>query len=130
VADLLQKEKGISIEVIDPRTLEPFDIETVVASVKKTKRVVIVDEDTMRCGPTAEIGMQIMEKAFDYLDAPIKRVAAANFPIAAAYLEQFVLPQPQQIADAIAEVLGIEGLDLRGSVTAKSRIEVERETRK
>jgi pyruvate dehydrogenase E1 component beta subunit len=122
VADLLQKERDISTEVIDPRTLEPLDIETIVASVKKTKHVVIVDEDTMRCGPGAEIGMQIVEKAFDFLDAPIKRVAAANFPIPGAYLEQFVLPQPQQIADGITEVLGIkEGLDLKGRVVTKGR---------
>jgi pyruvate dehydrogenase E1 component beta subunit len=121
VADLLQKEKGINLEVIDPRTLEPLDMETVIASVKKTKHVVIIDEDTLRCGPGAEIGMQIMETAFDYLDAPIKRVGAKNFPIAAGYLEQFILPQPQEMADAIGEVLGVkERLDLMDRVKPKS----------
>ncbi len=105
-ADL--SEKGISVEVVDPRTLEPFDIETIVASVKKTKRVVIVDEDTLRCGVTAEIATQIMEKAFDYLDAPIQRVAAANLPIPGYEMEPYVLPQPQNIADAIRSVLGIK----------------------
>lgn len=120
VADFLQKAKGISMQVIDPRTLEPLDIDAIVASVKKTKRVVIVDEDTLRCGVGAEIGMQIIENAFDYLDAPIKRVGAANFPIAGGTLEQYILPQPQDIADAIAEVLGIEGgLDLMGKIKAK-----------
>jgi len=118
--NVLEKEKDISIEVIDPRTLEPLDIGTIVSSVKKTKHVVIVDEDTMRCGPAGEIGMQIMENAFDYLDAPIKRVAAANFPIAGALMEQYILPQPQQIADGIGEVLGTkERLDLMGKVVAK-----------
>jgi pyruvate/2-oxoglutarate/acetoin dehydrogenase E1 component len=108
VADQLQ-EKGISVEVIDPRTLEPFDIETIVASVKNTKRVVIVDEDTLRCGVTGEIAAQIMEKAFDYLDAPIHRVAAANLPIPGnIFLEEYVLPQPKKIADAIRTVLGIK----------------------
>jgi pyruvate dehydrogenase E1 component beta subunit len=107
VANQLQ-EKGISIEVIDPRTLEPLDIDSIVASVRKTKRVVIVDEDTLRCGVGAEIGMQIMEKAFDDLDAPIQRVAAANLPIPGGLLERYVLPQPQGIADAIRAVLGIK----------------------
>ena len=105
VADQLQKEKGISVEVVDPRTLEPLDINTIVASVKKTKRVVIVDEDTLRCGVTGEIGMQIMENAFDYLDAPIWRVAAANLPIAGGFMEKYVLPQPMDIATAIERVL-------------------------
>jgi len=103
IADQLQ-EKGISIEVVDLRTLEPLDIDTVVASVKKTRRVVIVDEDVSRCGVTSEIGMQIMERAFDYLDAPVQRVAAANLPIPAGVLEQYVLPQPQDIVQAIAQI--------------------------
>jgi pyruvate/2-oxoglutarate/acetoin dehydrogenase E1 component len=95
----------VSIEVVDPRTLEPLDIDTIVESVKKTGRVVIVDEDTRRCGVTAEIGMQIMENAFDSLDAPIQRVAAANLPIAGAYMEQYVLPQPKDIVAAIEAVI-------------------------
>jgi len=94
----------VSIEVVDPRTLEPLDIDTIVKSVVKTGRVVIVDEDTKRCGVGAEIGMQIMENAFDSLDAPIKRVAAANLPIAGAYVEQYVLPQTKDIVAAIEAV--------------------------
>jgi pyruvate dehydrogenase E1 component beta subunit len=97
-------EGKISVEVVDPRTLEPFDIDTIVKSVQKTGRVVIVDEDTKRCGVTAEIAMQIMEKAFDSLDAPIQRVAAANYPIAGAYMEQYVLPGPKDILAAIETV--------------------------
>jgi pyruvate/2-oxoglutarate/acetoin dehydrogenase E1 component len=107
VANQLQ-EKGISVEVIDPRTLEPLDIETIVASVKKTKRAVIVDEDTLRCGVTGEIVAQIMEKVFDYLDAPIQRVASANLPMPSLFMEKYVLPQPQKIADAIRAVLAIK----------------------
>jgi pyruvate/2-oxoglutarate/acetoin dehydrogenase E1 component len=107
VADQLQ-DRGISVEIVDPRTLEPLDIDTIMNSVKKTKRMVIVDEDTLRCGVTGEIGMQIMENAFDYLDAPIQRVAAANFPVPGGVMEQFVLPQPQNIADAIGTVMGIK----------------------
>jgi pyruvate/2-oxoglutarate/acetoin dehydrogenase E1 component len=107
VANQLE-ERNINIEVVDPRTLEPLDIDTIVASVKKTKRAVIVDEDTLRCGVTGEIGMQVVEKAFDYLDAPIQRVAAANLPIPGGFFERYVLPQPQNIADAIAKALGLK----------------------
>jgi len=99
-------EGKVSVEVVDPRTLEPLDIDTIVNSVKKTGRVVIVDEDTKRCGVGAEIGMQIMENAFDSLDAPIQRVAAANLPIAGGYMEQYVLPQPKDILAAIEAVTG------------------------
>jgi len=100
--------KGISVEVVDPRTLEPLDIDTIVASVRKTRRAVVVDEDTSRCGVAGEIAMQIMERAYESLDAPIKRVAAANIPIPAGDLEQYVLPQPQNIADSIGAVLEIQ----------------------
>jgi len=99
-------EGKVSIEVVDPRTLEPLDIDTIIDSVKKTGRVVIVDEDTRRCGVSSEIGMQIMEKAFDSLDAPIQRVGAADLPIAGGLMEQYVLPQPKDIVDAIEAVTG------------------------
>jgi pyruvate dehydrogenase E1 component beta subunit len=122
LADFYQEEKGGSIEVIDPRTLEPLDMVTIINSVRKTGRVIIVDEDTLRCGPGAEIGMRIMEEAFDSLDAPVKRIGAANVPIAAAYLEQFILPQPQQISDAMAELLGIrDALDVRDRMMTTGR---------
>lgn len=98
-------EDRVSVEVIDPMTLEPLDIDTIVESVKKTGRAVIVDEDTSRCGVASEIAMQIMENAFDYLDAPIKRVAALNYPIPGGYLEDYVLPQPQDIVKAIEAVM-------------------------
>lgn len=95
----------VSVEVVDPRTLEPLDIDTIIDSVKKTGRVVIVDEDTKRCSVSAEIGMQIMEKSFDSLDAPIQRVGAANMPIAGGYMEQYVLPQPKDIVAAVQAVM-------------------------
>jgi pyruvate dehydrogenase E1 component beta subunit len=102
-----QAEKaGISAEVIDLRSLEPLDMETVVASIKKTGRAIVVDEDVTRCGATGEIGMQIMERAFNYLKAPVRRVAALNYPVPAGTLEQEVLPRPQRIAEAMV-------LDLR-----------------
>ena len=99
VADEM-KDK-VSIEIIDPRTLEPLDIGTIIESVKKTGRVIVVDEDTSRCGVAAEIGFQVMEQAFDYLDAPVQRVATKNYPIPGGYLEDAVLPQPQDIVNAI-----------------------------
>jgi acetoin:2,6-dichlorophenolindophenol oxidoreductase subunit beta len=104
VADQL-KDK-ISIEVIDPRSLEPLDIDTIIKSVEKTGRAVVVDEDTSRCGVACEIAMQIVEKAFDFLDAPVQRVAAKNYPIPPGAMERFVLPQVDQIAAAVQSVMG------------------------
>jgi len=101
-----QLEGKISVEVVDPRTLEPLDIDTIVESVKKTGRAVVADEDTERCGVTGEIIAQIMERAFDYLDAPIKRVAAANMPIPAGFMEPHVLPQAKDVQAAIEAVMG------------------------
>jgi acetoin:2,6-dichlorophenolindophenol oxidoreductase subunit beta len=94
----------ISVEVVDPRTLEPLDLETILKSVRKTNRVVIVDEDTKRCGTAAELATQIMEKGFDYLDAPVQRVCAANMPIPGGSLEPYALPDVRQIVAAIETV--------------------------
>ncbi|MFC1895290.1 alpha-ketoacid dehydrogenase subunit beta [Thermodesulfobacteriota bacterium] len=99
-------EGKVSVEVIDPRSLEPLDIDTIVESVKKTGRAVVIDEDTKRCGAAGEIAMQIIENAFDYLDAPVQRVAAANYPIPAGFLEDAVLPQTKDIKAAIEAVMG------------------------
>lgn len=102
-ADKLKGE--ISVEVIDPRTLEPFDLDSVLASVSKTGRAVIVDEDTSRCGFAGELMAQIMENAFDDLDAPVQRVCALNYPIAAGPLEKYLLPQIDQVVAAIRETV-------------------------
>jgi len=99
-------EGEISVEVVDPRTLSPLDIDTIVKSVKKTGRVVIVDEDVKMCGPAAEIATQIMEEAFDSLKVPIKRVAAKHMPIPGGPLEKYAIPQPEEIAAAIKAVAG------------------------
>jgi len=99
-------EGEISVEVVDPRTLLPLDIDTIVKSVRKTGRVVIADEDVEMCGPAAEIATQIMEKASDSLKAPIKRVAAKNMPIPGGPLEEHAIPQPDDIAAAIKAVAG------------------------
>ena len=96
---------GVSCEVIDPRTIRPMDIETIVNSVKKTNRVVIAEESHPFCGVAAEIGSQIMERAFDYLDAPVRRVSGVDVPMPyAKNLEDLVVPNVRQIVQAVREV--------------------------
>jgi pyruvate dehydrogenase E1 component beta subunit len=102
VADQLKGK--IDVEVIDPRTLEPLDIETILKSVEKTGHLVVVDEDTERCGFAGELCAQVVDRGFDLLDAPIKRVCAKNFPIPGGYMEPFVIPQPEWIQKAIEDV--------------------------
>jgi pyruvate dehydrogenase E1 component beta subunit len=97
---------GIDGEVIDPRTLVPFDTETVIESVKKTNRVVIVHEAHKRAGPGAEIAAMLAEQAIGYLDAPIVRVATKNVPF--PYhpdLEQFILPTVDDVVTAVSGVV-------------------------
>jgi pyruvate dehydrogenase E1 component beta subunit len=103
-AEELEKE-GINCEVIDPRTIRPLDIETIVESVKKTNRVVIAEESHPFCGVAAEISAEIHERAFDYLDAPVKRVSGADVPMPyAKNLEQLAIPDVQQLIAAVKEV--------------------------
>lgn len=92
--------EGISVEVVDPRTLVPLDKETIIASVRKTSRVVIVHEAHKRLGPGAEIAAVIAEEAIGYLDGPIVRVAARNVPLPySPELENYVLPQTADIVE-------------------------------
>jgi pyruvate dehydrogenase E1 component beta subunit len=103
-ADALAAE-GISAEVIDLRTLRPLDIETIVESVKKTNRLVSVEEGWAYAGIGAEIAAQIMEQAFDWLDAPPARVAGKDVPMPyAANLEHMTLPQPDDVVAAAKAV--------------------------
>ncbi|MBC7928977.1 MAG: pyruvate dehydrogenase complex E1 component subunit beta [Rubrivivax sp.] len=103
-AEELEKQ-GVSVEVIDPRTIRPLDIETIIKSVKKTNRVVIAEESHPFCGVAAEISAQIMERAFDYLDAPVVRVSAADAPMPyAKNLERLALPDVERIVKAVREV--------------------------
>ncbi|MGY9062872.1 MAG: pyruvate dehydrogenase complex E1 component subunit beta [Rhodospirillales bacterium] len=103
-AELLSKE-GIEAEVINLRSLRPLDMETVITSVKKTNRLVNVEESWPTCGIGAEIAAQIMEHAFDYLDAPVGRVSCEVVPMPyAANLEQLALPKPPQIVEAVKTV--------------------------
>jgi len=98
------EEEGISVEIIDPRTLVPFDKETAINSVRKTGRLVIVEEDTKRGGWGAEVAATIAEEAIDYLDAPIKRVSTMDTPIPAPPLERCVLPDEERIVKAVKEL--------------------------
>jgi len=104
-AEELAKE-GIEAEVIDLRTVRPMDIETVIRSVQKTNRCVAVEEGFPQSGVTAEIGMRIMEAAFDYLDAPVARVTGKDVPMPyAANLEKLALPNVGEVVQAAKAVL-------------------------
>ncbi len=106
VAESLAAE-GIGVEVVDPRTLLPLDEETILASVKKTHRLVVVHEAVKFAGPGGEIAAMVAEKAFDYLDAPILRVAAPFSPVPfSPPLEQAFIPSEERIAQAVREVVG------------------------
>jgi len=104
-AQELEKE-GVNAEVVDPRTLTPLDRQTIIRSVKKTGRLVIVSEDCRCAGVSAEIAAMTAEDALDYLDAPIRRVAEPDTPIPfSPTLEQFVIPSEKNIMKAVKEVL-------------------------
>ena len=104
-AQQLEKE-GISVEVINLRSIRPLDIDTIIKSVKKTNRLVTAEEGWPQSGVGAEITTQIMEsEAFDYLDAPVVRVHGADIPMPYAInLEKMALPQTENIVDAIRRV--------------------------
>jgi pyruvate/2-oxoglutarate/acetoin dehydrogenase E1 component len=105
VAERLAGE-GIEVEVIDPRTLVPLDIDTIVRSVKKTHRLIVAHEAVERAGVGNWIAMQVQEQAFDYLDAPMKRVCGRNVPIPYNLaLERLALPQEEDLEAAIRETV-------------------------
>ena len=103
-AEELEKE-GISVEVVDPRTLTPLDRQAIIKSVKRTGRIVIVSEDCKTAGVSAEIAAVVAEEALDYLDAPIKRVTEPDTPIPfSPPLEQYVIPNEKSIIKAVKEI--------------------------
>ncbi len=103
-AEILEKQ-GVACEVIDPRTIRPLDLGTIIESVKKTNRVVVAEESHPFCGVGAEIASEITERAFDYLDAPVKRVSGADVPMPyAKNLEDLAVPGVEQIVAAVREV--------------------------
>ncbi len=96
------EKEGISVEVVDPRTLLPLDEETIIASVKKTTRCVTAHEAVTRGGFGAELAAVIQQGAFDYLDAPIERVGAKFAPLAfAPAMEQWVVPHAADVLEAV-----------------------------
>jgi pyruvate dehydrogenase E1 component beta subunit len=99
--------EGISVEVVDPRTLQPLDEEALVASVKKTNRAVVAHEAVTRMGFGAEVAAVLQHQAFDYLDAPIERVGAKFAPLAfAPVMEQYVVPHAEDVLAAIRRTVG------------------------
>jgi pyruvate dehydrogenase E1 component beta subunit len=98
--------QGIEAEVINLRSLRPLDTATIVESVKKTSRIVTVEEGWPYAGIGAEVNMQIIEQAFDWLDAPPVRVYGADVPLPyAANLEKLALPQPEWVVDAVKKIV-------------------------
>jgi len=105
VADQLA-DNGIDIEIIDPRTLVPLDKETILQSVKKTGRLLIVEEDCKTCGIGAEISAIVAEEAIDYLESPIIRIAEPDTPIPfSPILENYVIPDEEAITKGVEKIL-------------------------
>jgi pyruvate/2-oxoglutarate/acetoin dehydrogenase E1 component len=103
------EEAGISVEVVDPRTLLPLDEEALVASVKKTNRCVVAHEAVTRMGFGAEVAALVQHQAFDYLDAPVERVGAKFAPIPfAPVMEEFVVPHAEDVLAAVKRTVGKE----------------------
>jgi pyruvate dehydrogenase E1 component beta subunit len=97
-ADLLDRD-GISAEVIDPRTIVPLDEETILSSVRKTSRAIVIDEGHQNFGITGEIASRISEKAFYHLDAPVVRMGAMDVPVPfSPALEDLTVPTPETVA--------------------------------
>jgi pyruvate dehydrogenase E1 component beta subunit len=101
------EREGISVEVFDPRTLQPLDEDALIASVQKTNRAVVAHEAVTRMGWGAEVAALIQEKAFDYLDAPVARVGAKFAPIPfAPVMEEWVVPHAKDVVAAVKRTVG------------------------
>jgi pyruvate dehydrogenase E1 component beta subunit len=101
---------GINAEIVDLRTIRPLDIDTIIASVKKTNRLVTVEETWPVCGIGAEIAAQVQARAFDWLDAPILRVTQKDVPMPyAANLEKLALPSADDVVEAVKAVCYRQG---------------------
>ncbi len=104
-AAILEKD-GISVEVVDLRTVKPMDTATIIESVKKTNRVLCLQETWPTCGVAAEVAAVVAEHAFDYLDAPVRRLGSLDCPAPfAPELEQFVLPSTDKVVQAVREMM-------------------------
>ncbi|MGB9620240.1 MAG: alpha-ketoacid dehydrogenase subunit beta, partial [Armatimonadota bacterium] len=106
-AELLQTEDGLSVEVVDLRTISPLDEQTIFRSVRKTGRLVCFEEGHRNIGVGAEVAARVVENCFDYLDAPIARVAAMDVPIPCAReLEAAMLPNVEKLVAAVRGLFG------------------------
>jgi pyruvate dehydrogenase E1 component beta subunit len=104
------EEEGVSVEVVDPRTLQPLDERTIVDSVKKTNRCVVAHEAVARMGFGAEVAAVVQQQAFDWLDAPVERVGAKFAPIPfAPVMEEYVVPHAADVLAAIRRTVGRNG---------------------
>ena len=104
-AEILAAE-GVSVEVVDPRTIVPLDIDTILESVKKTGRLIVTHEGYTRCGIGAEIATQVMEKGLYYLEKPVRRVCALNVPVPfAPVMENYVIPSAAALVQAVKEMV-------------------------
>jgi pyruvate dehydrogenase E1 component beta subunit len=109
-AAAMAEQEGVSVEVVDPRTLQPLDEDALVASVKKTNRAVVAHEAVTRMGFGAEVASVLQYQAFDWLDAPIERVGAKFAPLPfAPVMEQFVVPHADDVLQAIYRTVNKKG---------------------
>ncbi len=114
-AGVLAEEHGVEAEVIDPRTLRPLDLDTILASVRKTNRALIVEEGWPHGGVGANLAALIQEQAFDHLDAPVGRVTGADLPMPYSKpLEQIAFPHEPQVVEGVLALFGERELSARG----------------
>ena len=104
VANKLETE-GVNCEVIDPRSFVPFDMDTLLTSLEKTNRLVVVDEDWESGGFAATVSARVMEQGFDLLDAPVIRVCTPNMPLPGGQMEEYIVPNPDKIEAAVRTVI-------------------------
>jgi pyruvate/2-oxoglutarate/acetoin dehydrogenase E1 component len=109
-AELLAK-KGIEVEVVDPRSLSPLDKDTILSSVAKTNRLIVIDEANPRCSIATDIAALVADKGFDTLDAPIKRITAPHTPVPfSPPLEDLYLPSAKKVIEVVSELIGDESI--------------------
>lgn len=103
--------RGIEVEIVDPRSLSPLDSETILNSVAKTNRLIVIDEANPRCSIATDIAAIVADEGFDLLDAPIKRITAPHTPVPfAPPLEDLYLPSPEKVIATVADLLGDKSL--------------------
>lgn len=104
-------KRGIEVEVVDPRSLSPLDEDTILSSVEKTNRLIVIDEANPRCSIATDIAALVADKAFDMLDAPIKRITGPHTPVPfSPSLEDLYLPTPQRVIEVVSELIGDKSL--------------------